>query len=939
MAAGRALRAVGQATMTLRAAVLCLAACAACATPAAKSPPADAQAADAKADAAAKSDCLPGAATLQGTCCPAGTWWTPTECAAVGPPECATGTADACQPRWCFSPQLADGTACPWAAAECMPVAHTCTDGELAAGAGCLAGFAPDHDGNCRAAGMGDESTATSATASVPALPPPEPPRACWDPDGDEPRPCQPTEKGCRVDEVADKTGACVPNTGTDLICPAGFVQVAAKDSDLLPTCQPDPAACGSDPYGGIAEAKGTVFVDAQFKGKPVGSRAAPFADLEQAAAALPDGGTVAVAAGTYPASLWLKAAVDVRGRCPAMVTLAPPEHMAAFWANSPAGSGSRLRGVKITGGENAIRATNGAKIAASGVWIAGTLSRGVLAADGGDVAFADGVITDVVGAKDLSTAGFAVLAELEGSHVSLLRVRLSRAADTAILARDDAAIDARDVVVDYGKPASVVNGIGSGIVADYGSQIVLRRVRVSHTGNRAVGALHAGTGLVASRLWVDHSVTPIAGLTGGQGLIVASGASAELAGVRINDCHSAAVLVLDAGTELKLTAAALLGTRTTMQNTTDGAGLVLAKGGAAQAHLLWVHDNRTMGVAVIGKGVQLSLTDALVGFTAAQDGSNSQGYGASVADGAAADFRRVRLSHNRGAGVYVSGAGTQVTGRDWVCDATQPDNLALPTGPGVYVEDLATLRVRGLRVSGSTTVGVSVATGSDVQLAGLLVEATQPEPASKDYGLGMVVQNGAQVRLHGARIHASLGAGLVVSGAGTQLAADGLAVTATQVRISDGGGGHGIYAALGANLVLAGALVVGNRSTGLAADHAALQADRAVIVATGFAPLVNPDLTLGQQLADGVVAATATGFAMRRSIVAGNARAGVLADATPAGTLQQTLVSGGLFGVVMQHGAQVQSQSVAVFGATQQNRAGDQGLAVPSPPVFVGAK
>ncbi len=873
-----------------------------------------------------------------GTCCPTGAAWAQDHCAAVGPPECAA-TATDCAPRWCFGGQSADGADCALTAPDCLPVPHTCTDAELAAKAGCPVGTAPGLGFGCVAAGAALSAAATAASDAVPALPPAQPPRVCYDPGGDEPRPCASGEMGCRADEVLDAKGNCVLNVGTDLVCPAGFLPGAPLSAGGLPACAPDPAACGSDQYGGIAQVKGTVFVDASFGGKPKGTRASPFADLAAAAAALPDGGTIAVAAGSYSDSLLPKVPLDVRGRCAALVTLAPATKQPALSVSTTAANGTRLSGVTITGGESVLRASDGAKLLVHGVRIANTTSRALLASAGGSIAFSDGVVTDVLGASNLSTAGNAVTAEDDGSHVALLRVRISRAAGSALMARYGATASVTDVVIDDGNPTAQVNGLGTGINAFKGGQIVVYRVRVSLTIGHALSAEEESSSLTGSRVWADRCAAKQTGAPGGYGLLVSKGASAALAGLRTSGCRSAAVNVYGPGTTLQLTASALTGTRSHIPASSDGGGLVVAGGAKAQISSVWLSDNRAVGIAVTSAGTSLTAIDCVVHGTGAHDLHKGQGYGASVITGAHADFRRVRFSANRGSGVFVADKSSRLVGFDLVCDRTGPDQLPLPSGAGLYVQGEATVRMRGVRMSHSTTFGAVAAGAADVQLASLLIEDTLEEPASKDYGLGLVVLQGARVRLMGGRIHAAHGAGVAASDAGTSVAAHGLAVTDTLVRLADGGGGHGIYAAQGAELLLFGALLAGNRSTGVAADHAALTMDRAVVIDTQFAPLVNPDLTLGQQLADGVVAASATHLTLQRLIVANNARAGVLVNATPSGSLQRSVVSGGSFGVVTQQGTTLQKVDVAAYGASQQNRSGDAGLAIPPPPKLVTTK
>jgi hypothetical protein len=116
----------------------------------------------------------------------------------------------------------------------------------------------------------------------VEPLPAPEKTRFCHGPSPAEPRVCPPD-----ADAVAgpagqapdaEKSGLCVP-FGVANLCPPGFV-VGAKGSNsdhALPPCVPDPGDCGTDPFGGIMDGAGKVFVDANATGPGIGTRQKPF--------------------------------------------------------------------------------------------------------------------------------------------------------------------------------------------------------------------------------------------------------------------------------------------------------------------------------------------------------------------------------------------------------------------------------------------------------------------------------------------------------------------------------------------------------------------------------------------------------------------------------------------------------------------------------------
>ena len=350
------------------------------------------------------------------------------------------------------------------------------------------------------------------------------------------------------------------------------------------------------------------------------------------------------------------------------------------------------------------------------------------------------------------------------------------------------------------------------------------------------------------------------------------------------------------------------------------------------------LQDNQESALFVTGATSLLQAKRVEVAATQPAKPQKDLGIGVQVTAGAKALLEDVRITGGHEAGLEVEGAGSQAVASRPVIDQVAADVFGKSIGAAVYAFHGAVVHVAHARFSAVTTTAViALNPNTLVRLYDVAIDGTLPQPVTHDFGVGIAAQLGAELQLAAVRVAGCRGAGVIAHGEGTQLSAFGLVVEGSEVRMSDGGGGHGVYVADGAKAYLEAALIVHNRSTGLAADHAALIADRCVVRDTTYAPLVLPDLKLGQQLADGLVAAAATALSVQRSLFANNARAAVLIDATLAATLARTVVSGGLYGVVTQHGSSVQSLNNAVFGASLQNRAGDAGLAVPAAPKLVG--
>jgi hypothetical protein len=137
---------------------------------------------------------------------------------------------------------------------------------------------------------------------------------------------CAPTFDACGETAIAKLGGGCEPAGVT--ACAAGFVAEAGGCRATLPAtpCEPGAialpgmSACEAiAPCGEVAGA--TLFVDATGVFGD-GSRAKPFARINEAIAAASPGAVIAVAAGTYDEDVTIDKAVRIVGSCPTAVTI-----------------------------------------------------------------------------------------------------------------------------------------------------------------------------------------------------------------------------------------------------------------------------------------------------------------------------------------------------------------------------------------------------------------------------------------------------------------------------------------------------------------------------------------------------------------------------------------------------------------------------------------
>lgn len=264
---------------------------------------------------------------------------------------------------------------------------------------------------------------------------------------------------------------------------------------------------------------------------------------------------------------------------------------------------------------------------------------------------------------------------------------------------------------------------------------------------------------------------------------------------------------------------------------TLTGASLGLAVDGAlaARGRRLFIHKTFAAGVLVTGADARLTLEQSVIAGTK-PDGFK-QGFGAVAKNGAHLSLVTVRLSGNRNHGIEAEGATTRLALEQvWVDGTTPGGDNDWADGIGIYLEKVAEVSGRAVRVSDSTGAGIRLSNGTGkASFAGLLVEATKPDSLG-EHGSAVRVLDGPSLVLSGARLSASHHAGALVVGA-VELIANGLVIDDTKATTKTGLGVAGLTVGWGAKAGLRGVRISGNRDTGvLWSKNATGHIDRLVV-------------------------------------------------------------------------------------------------------------
>lgn len=226
-------------------------------------------------------------------------------------------------------------------------------------------------------------------------------------------------------------------------------------------------------------------------------------------------------------------------------------------------------------------------------------------------------------------------------------------------------------------------------------------------------------------------------------------------------------------------------------------------------------------GVSLQGGSGGVSAREVVVTGTESRADDGAAGYGIHVSGGAKLDFARGWLEQNSGVGLLVQGGQTSVELVDAGIIGTRRQAADGSFGSGVVVGQGADLRLERVLVRDNRFTGVMVeGSGTTAVLTDIAIEATRGQQADDRYGQGMTVTGGASAEIRRARLDANRTIGLAVRGEQSSVTASQVLLRGTQPEAADGSAGIGMQVDGGAAAYLEEAWVDDNLTAGvLAAD------------------------------------------------------------------------------------------------------------------------
>lgn len=713
-----------------------------------------------------------------GICCAAGMFYDhPTfSCASAGPPECAhllPNHAADCVPRWCWDWQREDGSACPPDELGCIAAGRICGDEERAQGRGCPAGEFSDSGlaADCRPAG--EVTLPGGAVLPATATPP----------------------------DYRIVPGVSATPSG----CPRGFVSgppVILADVDpaapLPPSCQPDPAECGTGPFAIVPKGPGVVFVDPAYKGpSPSGTREQPFVTLAAGVDAVLEGGTLVLAAGDFGSIAPLKKGIAIVGRCAAMTHLGIVEVKLDSAEVQARVDGVTLQRLSVASGQVDVRRSR----VAQGTW---THSSAIAYGPEARLSMAD-VVMDGLPPRPYSTSGDALVGSAlgagNGAKLEVTDARIGTDHAFGIVCQDaNSRVTAtRTAFVGMGVPSGLLHSLDApAIGAMDGGQIevsdalflrpawaypwvtktqfagvalamgktAVRLSRVAVVGHTVGMEAKVGARVDVRDAFADGSGAFVTGEFEGKARLggflgVFGHANGSLRRARLHDIPGSAIYAYPGkGTTLAdLRAADVLLDATRADPVSAGWVPAVYCNGGGRLRLSAAHLRRTVAVAAQAVGGSLHLAGVRISDTRVADdgrlGSAVVGIGAKIAVSGS------RVEGSSGAAVIQLGGSLVMDGLSAATIDPGLVTIGTPAGDGVIVGYSANATLHRLVVHGAARAGVLV-DSSNVAVTDTLLATTY---------FGYALQNAAtwtalRLALPGAVIPVATDAGLALPAA-----------------------------------------------------------------------------------------------------------------------------------------------------------------------------
>jgi len=410
-------------------------------------------------------------------------------------------------------------------------------------------------------------------------------------------------------------------------------------------------------------------------------------------------------------------------------------------------------------------------------------------------------------------TAGVVTIA---GSGVEIRNLRIADAARAGITStgrgstatiRDLIVEDVAGFGLDLGEGAFTLRRVAIRRTANPGLATVNGEVEAQWlevTGAGALGVLAEGSAAV---IRLSDTVIRAGRADGagnfGNGVLANDGATVEGVRVAVLEMRETAVTV-GTGARLILRDSLVARVLGRVRDDLRGRGVATRGGGVVDVERTTVRNSRLEAVSLLQSEVPHRLADVVIAQTG-PTGNGFGGRGIAAHEGAIVEGVRVHIVDGFELGVFVFGAGTEVSLSDLVVRDIEAKASDDESGRGLNVDEGAVLTLDRALVERVRDIGVLVARGSQITATDLVIRDVQSRANDGSFGRGVEVAGGSTGRFDRVLIERVREAGVIALTEGDVALTDVVVDTVMARDCIDAGCFDGV-ATYGMALVTAGA-------------------------------------------------------------------------------------------------------------------------------------
>jgi hypothetical protein len=332
---------------------------------------------------------------------------------------------------------------------------------------------------------------------------------------------------------------------------------------------------------------------------------------------------------------------------------------------------------------------------------------QAALAAMTGSITLRDSMVRGTR-SDGLRMGGRGVVAQTGGT-ATLDRVLLDSNRDLAVVVGTEGSSIAADHVVVRGTlPVELGGDNGDAMVAALGGALTGRRLLLEDNAASAITAIDPGSAVELEDVVVRRT-GPNGRGEAGRGASVLDGGRLAMTRAVLEANHQAGIAATDEGSALVLVDLVVRGTQAQMSDGTGGRGLTVQDGVSAEVTRALFEDNRSLHFHAGTAGTRIALSDVVARRSAASRGLNLE-------LGVVAEVTRMSVEDVHDHGIFAGGAGLEATFTD-VTVREVGGVLGGLYGRGLGVQDGAQVSVDGLRIERCRGVAVAAFGGASLVL------------------------------------------------------------------------------------------------------------------------------------------------------------------------------------------------------------------------------